>query len=148
VVASKSTLVTPPVSGMRSPGLTLNSESNSNLNIDGAVRDEDTFVLGEDDDDYSDNDEIAEGQETADSLPASTSVLPPPPYDSTSIAPLLDSKVRTQELELQQHLEGSIPNESENSQKMRTVPYKYYINRNDTLQGLALRFGLDVSCNH
>ena len=168
-VASKLSLVTPPVSGARSPGLALNS--NSNLNIDGAVRDEDTFVLGDDDDDYSDNDEIVEGQGMVDNpheMPTSRPILPPPPYDPTSIPPLLDSKpqIHTLDLEPPQDLEetpasphttsnltGNITNEpfvssspTENSQKTRTVPYKYYLNRNDTLQGLSLRFGLDVSC--
>lgn len=162
MVASKSSFATAPT---RSPGPALNSNSNSN--IDGAVRDEDTFVLGDD----SDNEETVEGQESADNLhetPASRSILSPLPYYSTSNAPLLGSKVRihTLESEPQKDLEGTpasshitfnltgnITNEpslssslTENSQKMRTVPYKYYINRNDTLQGLALRFGLDVSC--
>ena len=167
MVASKSSLASPPVSGARSPGPALNS--NSNLNIDGAVRDEDTFVLGDDDDDYSDSDEIVEGQGIADNsheIPASRSILPPPPYDPTSIPPLSDSKPQIHTLELEpprdleetpgsphtkSNLAGDIRNGplssslAENSQKTRTAPYKYYLNRNDTLQGLSLRFGLDVS---
>ena len=162
MVASKSSLASPPVSGARSPGPALNS--NSNLNIDGAVRDEDTFVLGDDDDDYSDSDEIVEGQGTADNsheIPASRSILPPPPYDPTSHS---EPQIHTLELEPPRDLEetpgsrhtksnlaGDITNTplssslTENSQKTRTAPYKYYLNRNDTLQGLSLRFGLDVS---
>lgn len=168
MVASKSLLVSPAVSGAKSPGPALNSKSN--LNVDGAVRDEDTFVLGDDDDDYSDNDEILKGQGTADSSHEIPAILPPPPYDPTSNAPLLDSRALIHTLEsepqkdleetpasshIQSNLTGNITNEpffssslTENSQKTRTVPYKYYINRNDTLQGLALRFGLDVSCEY
>ncbi|KIM39970.1 hypothetical protein M413DRAFT_446874 [Hebeloma cylindrosporum] len=167
VVASKSSFVTPPVSGAKSPGLPLNL--NPNLNVDGAVRDEDTFVLGDDDDDdYSDKDDTVEEQQIADSTAAvSRSILPPPPYDATSKVPLLDSSgIHTPESEPQQDVEeapvsshlkshphptGNISNEpvlspslAEHTQETRTVPYKYYINRNDTLQGLGLRFGLDA----
>jgi len=32
--------------------------------------------------------------------------------------------------------------------ELSLVPYKYYLNRSDTLQGLSLRFGIDVSIQH
>ncbi|KAJ6577155.1 hypothetical protein B0H19DRAFT_1207732 [Mycena capillaripes] len=68
-------------------------------NVDGAVRDEDTFVVGDDDD---------EEMEPSDPSPQSPAV----PASA---------------------IESSAP------------PSKYYIKRGDTLQGIALRFGLDAS---
>ncbi|KAJ7931419.1 hypothetical protein B0H13DRAFT_2227942 [Mycena leptocephala] len=68
-------------------------------NVDGAVRDEDTFVLGDDEDD---------DQEPTDPQPPATA-----PVESSPETP--------------------------------ATPSKYYIKRGDTLQGIALRFGLDAS---
>jgi LysM repeat protein len=95
----------------------------------------------------------------------SMSVPPPPPYRIESSVPPLDSRTRVHALETESQEEsppsshiksdpgGNTTDDSRNSssqagdsQKMRTAPYKYHVNRNDTLQGIALRFGLDVSC--
>lgn len=71
------------------------------INIDGAVRDEDTFVLGDDD-----SDEEGLDKESA----------VPPPY-----------------LEQPPTAEPSA-----------TAPNEYYIQRNDSLTSIALRFGVSV----
>lgn len=74
------------------------------VNIDGAVRDEDTFVLGDDDSD----------EEGLDGLNKESAA--PPPY-----------------LEQTQTPEPSVP-----------APNEYYIQRDDSLTSIALRFGVSV----
>lgn len=69
-----------------------------NSNVDGAVRDADMFVLGDDEDD----DRESGPPSYSEALPLEVSEAPP-------------------------------------------APLKYYINRRDTLQGIALRFGIPVS---
>jgi len=100
-------------------GLVASSSTNAGrhvgrTNIDGSVQDEDTFVLGEDSDD-----------ETARS--------PPPVYESE-----IDPWKGTE----------SVPRQPVDLHRAReqppTGPRKYYLERTDTLQGLALRFKVDV----
>lgn len=133
-----------------------------NFNLDGAVRDEDTFVLGDDDDDEPD--EISPDDRLVD-------LNPPPPYDLTiphenvlSTLSTTESPARTQNPSLtEQTHEISIPiNDSEDtpstisplpyesvddskSTAALTGPCKYYLKRSDTLMGICLRFGVDVS---
>ncbi|KAJ6494733.1 hypothetical protein C8R47DRAFT_974246 [Mycena vitilis] len=86
------------VVGAGSSTATFKQPASTNRNLDGAVRDEDTFVLGDDDD---------EDLEPSDPSLAAAAAA-----------------------------EGSSENET-------SAPSKYYIKRGDTLQGIALRFGLD-----
>ncbi|KAG6832810.1 hypothetical protein H0H92_009429 [Tricholoma furcatifolium] len=103
---------------MRSPSSGL---AGTRPNLDGAVRDEDTFVLG--DEDYSDCEQEQGLDATA--LEAdtfmSTTVPPVPP-----VAPV--AKVESTTLE-DKPMEPPVP--------------KYHIAPSDTLQGIVLRFGLD-----
>ena len=39
----------------------------------------------------------------------------------------------------------SLPENMNSPNELPLVPHKYYLNRSDTLQGLSLRFGIDVS---
>jgi len=81
------------------------TQSTSLVNISGEVRDQDVFVLGDDD-------EELEG--TRVEIPISTTTV-----DDTQV---------------------DLPSPQE-------APAKYYLNRSDTLQGLSLRFGIDVRPN-
>ncbi|KAJ3757663.1 hypothetical protein EV360DRAFT_83816 [Lentinula raphanica] len=96
------------------------------LNIDGAVRDEDTFVLGDDDDD----EDLQEQQ------------VPPPPYieqlssQSYSSAQEANEQCTTSsqvEVSANVKMDSDVPNHSS----------EYHIRRGDTVHGIALRFGVD-----
>lgn len=86
-------------------------------NVDGAVRDAETFVVGDDDD--------ASDEETEEIVVSSPS---DPPYSSEDVE-LLKS-VNVQEKEEITH---------------PATLLKYYVARNDTLRGIALRLGVEVS---
>ncbi|KDR78880.1 hypothetical protein GALMADRAFT_64579 [Galerina marginata CBS 339.88] len=154
IVSSGSTMTTGKGKAQISPGI----NTNSNANLDGAVRDEDTFVLGDD----SDDDDDYEDGKGARSRRLVDAPAPPPPYE-----PLADVDLSTKGagptinsdkfastssfavISPEEHKpptpEGSdAPSEDlKSSMTQRTTPYKYYINKRDTLQGIALRFGLD-----
>ncbi|KNZ79212.1 hypothetical protein J132_09723 [Termitomyces sp. J132] len=100
------------------------------LNLDGAVRDEDTFVLG--DDNSANEDE--KDRDTALFLDTDT-------LTSTQNAPQNGAQGLRQE---------ERPTESKTEEGMGSdisesfpSPLKYYILQSDTLQGIVLRFGLD-----
>lgn len=99
-------------------------------NVDGGAHDDGMFVLGdEDESDESDVDEIlAEDREHLNP----TSSVP-----STSLKDALESPESLSE-------DPTPPDVPEIS---TPAPAKYYIQRGDTLQGIALRFGLHV-CSH
>jgi hypothetical protein len=88
-------------------------------NIDGALRDEDTFVLGDDEEEEE--------------------VQPPPQYladlqSQCSPASLIPSAEPSREL--------AIPP----AKSLPSTALLYHIKPGDTVHGLALRFGIDVSC--
>jgi hypothetical protein len=84
--------------------------------MDGGVKDEDVYAVGDDEDD--DEDEL-EGPSTLD---ASGSRVPAEPRANDVL------------------LEEMAPETDD-----PTAPIQYHIKRSDTLRGIALRFGLDVS---
>ncbi|KAJ3996180.1 hypothetical protein F5050DRAFT_1571999 [Lentinula boryana] len=97
------------------------------VNIDGAVRDEDTFVLGDDEHDDTDSDE--EG-------------APPPPYlgqysaqsSSSAVQPTDRQHTNSQfNLPVDIKMDTNAPNHSS----------EYHIQRGDTVLGIALRFGVN-----
>lgn len=81
------------------------------VNIDGAVRDEDTFILGDDEDSEEEG--------------------PPPYLEQTSTSSSSSQAV------------GSPPDISEVT--VSDTPHKYHIRQGDSLHGIALRFGVNVS---
>ncbi|KAK0189656.1 hypothetical protein F5146DRAFT_633373 [Armillaria mellea] len=85
-------------------------------NLDGAVRDEDMFVVGDDDDDDEDT------------------TLPPYTESSSVISASAGNAISDRKIDKL----SSIDEKSSAS-----GPPKYYIKRTDTLQGIALRFGVD-----
>lgn len=91
-------------------------------NVNGAVRDEDMFVLGDDDDEEEDG-----------SVPCT----PPPTYAESAVTttptiPELETLTNDEALATTSTAEPSGPS-----------PLKYYIKSGDTLQGIALRFGIN-----
>ncbi|KAJ3852322.1 hypothetical protein EV368DRAFT_74118 [Lentinula lateritia] len=97
------------------------------ININGAVRDEDTFVLGEDEDD---EDLSGEGAS-------------PPPYPehtsskSSSPPAQADGPPTPQSISSAEITIKINPSNDNNSSQ-------YYIRRGDTVHGIALRFGVDA----
>ena len=109
----------------------------ADLNINGEVRDQDTFILGDDDDDDE------EGKSELSAGDGAASISPPPLYES-----IIDPwKEESPPHETATLTSNSTPQAEELSSPKpgNTRPYRYYINRSDTLQGLSLRFGIDVS---
>lgn len=114
----------------------------ADVNVNGEVRDQDTFILGDDDDDDEEENEAERLEFSAGG--GTVPISSPPPYESTidpwkeeespphETAPLTSNPISQAE-------EPSFPKPG------NTRPYRYYINRSDTLQGLSLRFGIDVS---
>ncbi|KZP31721.1 hypothetical protein FIBSPDRAFT_944792 [Athelia psychrophila] len=96
------------------------------VNVDGAVRDEDTFVLGDDEDDEESGDEAEEQGPP----PAYASSLPEgDPVSATDPAPAPS-------------IHGSDGASLKSTGISTSDPYKYYIRPNDNLQGIALRFSV------
>lgn len=92
------------------------------VNVDGAVRDEDTFVLGDDEEDES----ADEGIRTSERRGSASS--------PSSCLPIVESPSTTQE-----------PTEDTTGPTTDPSPSsKYFIKPNDNLQGIALRFGVNV----
>ena len=112
-----------------------------NLNVDGAIRDEDNFAIGDDDD------EEVEDRTEANSL----SVSPPPYSESTPLSTLAEPPT-PQRLDTNVNIAGGETNASlENRSQPETQEKSagsdsstYYIKSSDNLQGIALRFGLNV----
>ncbi|KAL4072586.1 hypothetical protein V8B97DRAFT_2006412 [Scleroderma yunnanense] len=90
------------------------------VNIDGAIRDDAMFVLGEDE-------EEDDGQNSG-SSPVHRSE-PPPPYTINSTK--YDLSTDTESLSKDANVGEEV------------VPSVYYLKRGDTLQGIALRFGVN-----
>ena len=114
----------------------MNIPKSADVNINGEVRDQDTFVLGDDDEEEEGAEFLSSGGagrvSISSHLPLDESIVDPwreepPPY--VAATPTLNSTFLDR---------GPSPKPD------NTRPYKYYINRNDTLQGLSLRFGIDV----
>ncbi|TFK40265.1 hypothetical protein BDQ12DRAFT_711660 [Crucibulum laeve] len=97
-------------------------------NIDGAVREEDTFILGDDEDEDED-------------MLSAVSRPPPPPYE-----PISDD-IQANTLLPPSEVPADTVDEQGGDRPLpeggNIAPKKYYIARNDTLQGIALRFALD-----
>ena len=111
----------------------------SDVNINGEVRDQDTFILGDDEDEDEENEEV---ESSAGDGAASIS-SPPPLYESI-VDPWKEESVPHETATLTSN-SFSQAEEPLFPKPDNTRPYRYYINRNDTLQGLSLRFGIDVS---
>ena len=116
------------------------------MNINGEVREQDTFVLGDDDDEEENKEERSEILGGDGACSASISSPPPPPFYESIVDPwkeeLPPNEPTTPTLDSNPLAEEPSPKPVESD---NTRPHKYYLNRSDTLQGLSLRFGIDVS---
>ncbi|KAF5326832.1 hypothetical protein D9619_004189 [Psilocybe cf. subviscida] len=139
----------------------------TNYNLDGAVRDEDTFVLG-DDEDVDDADlrhEYISGAGGMIFENVHHDSAPPPPYEAQAgdslaftqtdeksadafpednpVKPvsLLRNKSSGSDLIVSAPPPASAADEELASSS--SAPYKYYVSRGDTMQGISLRFGVD-----
>ena len=102
-------------------------------NVDGAVRDEDVFVLGDEDEDGA-------SSETDDEEAAKASGVTSPPFEGAR-APEPDVQVRP-------YAEPDKPDEptaSEPIDSNQGSPGRYHIRPDDTLLGISLRLGVEVS---
>lgn len=108
------------------------SHVTSRRNIDGGVHDEDVFTLGDDDDESEGEDEgPVEGSGQHSPPPAYTEVPEVTTQTSSHIeAPAVLDKPADSLDELPPEVEG---------------PRKYLIQSSDTLLGISLKFGIDVS---
>ena len=118
--------------------------STSPQNIDGGVHDVDVFIVGdEDEDDQEPGFDEDQGASAMTSSPATSSEpsTPPPPYQEASVE--------------KRDLSYPVPNVTEDIQDEQVVvdkglakvetPMKYYIKPEDTLLGISLKYGVDVS---
>ena len=101
-------------------------------NVDGAVRDEDVFVVG---DEGEDEDGASETDDVEDAM--ASGVVSPPSEGARSPEP--DVQVRP-------YAEPDKPNEpAERTGSNQGSPGRYYIRPDDTLLGISLRLGVEVS---
>lgn len=125
----------------------------SRYNLDGSVRDEDNFILGDDEDEDGDDELSYEGRSPLD-------INPPPPYEPPSVrdypSPILphvtppstQNEVSTPPVEHLLTTSSGAPSDPAVSDledhDAPSAPYKYYLNPSDTLTGICLRFGVEV----
>ena len=103
------------------------------VNIDGALRDDVMFVLGDDE-------EEDDGSSPADYAP---STEPPPSYTAASTKPSLSHPSNSSPVTPSGGLLSDQDTNAIVSEDV--VPSIYHLSRGDTLQGIALRFGVNVS---
>lgn len=102
-------------------------------NVDGGVRDGDVFVLGDEEDE-------GEAEGTGGAEAGNGSRTPPPAYSSTAVPtsggpPTPDVPHSTKATTTAEgEPSGSVP-----------APSKYYLLKGDTILGISLKFGIDVS---
>ena len=113
----------------------------ADVNINGEVRDQDTFILGDDDEEEDNEEERPEFDGGA------SIFIPPPPLYESIVDPWKEEKSPHHENATLTSNSTSLTEEpfTKPIEPDNTRPYKYYIDRSDTLQGLSLRFGIDVS---
>lgn len=100
-------------------------------NIDGAVRDEDVFVVGDEDEDEDSEMHDMAVAKAPNTIPPLSGVAKPPERNASTNT---TSSVKPD------------PNKSEEpSDGDHGIPGRYYIQAEDTLLGISLRLGVDVS---
>lgn len=111
-------------------------------NIDGAVRDEDVFVLGGEEEDEEGTNDLSD----ADAKIAPPT--PPPAYRSRDV-PASHSTQNMNETNVNSdvaaHHEVGKTDGLVTEPETSAHPQRYYISPNDTLLGIALKYKLDVS---
>ena len=109
-------------------------------NLDGGIKERDLFVLAEDGDEDSDEDD-GMGVDGEDDREFPRSAAPPPPDVIQTVSPL--PKTPPPPFITTEITEPPTPNRDERPPKP-DIPVVYRLRRGDTLMGIALRFRLDV----
>ncbi|KAJ4479989.1 hypothetical protein J3R30DRAFT_3701134 [Lentinula aciculospora] len=115
------------VGSRRNGGKQQQLASPEKINIDGAMRDEDTFVLGDDEEDEENLDENGAAL---------------PPYVEQSSSQSLSSLAQATDLQ-RTNLLPILPKAIDMKTNTHDNTAQYYIQRGDTVHGIALRFGVD-----
>jgi hypothetical protein len=101
-------------------------------NVDGAVRDEDVFVVGDEDEDGASETETDDGEAAkASGVASPPSEAAGPPEPDVQVRPYAEPDKPDEPTELTDSNQGS--------------PGRYYIRPDDTLLGISLRLGVEVS---
>ncbi|TBU32518.1 hypothetical protein BD311DRAFT_750181 [Dichomitus squalens] len=119
----------------------------SRANVDGSVRDEDVFVLGDEDGDESETDSDDEDgrsvkQRAEGSIASATPSEAPPPR-----TPDYSGSIASHPHSLKSQTGSTADSETAaqgDIQTERGQPPKYYLRPDDTLLGISLRLGVDV----
>ena len=127
-----------------SPSAGSGNGAHTKVNVDGSFRDEDVFIIDDEDDDESDAEDergSTRGQPKASVLSAVDKEAPP------SSTPDYSPSVRSGPQSVKSE-EASTPDAEMASrgdiQKAPAQPPKYFIRPDDTLLGISLRLGIDV----
>ena len=121
--------------GVRAVG-TAQSAAEAPRNINAAVRDEDVYAIGDDEDEDFDPGQVATGSsDSSDNTPAPST--PPPPYASQLTTEDSGSPTLL-------HSTASSQGNDTNEKEEESTASRYYIRKGDTLLGIALRHGVDV----
>jgi hypothetical protein len=132
------------LAGVDAVGSSRKSLIYQNPNIDGGLRDEDAFRIGDDedeDDETLDNTHEARLSDFKEDKRNSSEPLPGDKHEDSMAARAGSSSVDgTSALPEMDFSRGDISSNPDNVD----APGKYYIQRGDTLNGIALRFNIDV----
>lgn len=117
------------------------AHASNNVNIDGSLRDEDLFVVGDDEDD-EDEDERGAGK-------SGRSYTPPPPYPESTLAvnhdlPQVSCSTATASRSTVGYNESKSNDGLEQHVIAQPAVDTIYVRKTDTLVGLALKYGMDV----
>lgn len=115
-------------------------------NLDGAVKDQDLFALGDDNEDDEDDDVSTNGEEEAHVY---RSASPPPSDAIQTVSPLPKTPPPPPPVIDNAGEESPATDAGEDQQPTKPDPPAIYrLRRGDTLMGIALRFRLDVCFFH
>lgn len=133
----------PPVGG---PTSAAEKSAGGRENVDGGVKDEDVFVLGDDEDEdegaedaWREDGEDARASTASDSPPPAT----PPPAYSDITSPRASYAPSTSPYTPPPEADSGKTHESKSEATSSSGPQRYYIQPTDTLVGIALRFHVD-----
>lgn len=112
------------------------------VNIDGSLRDGDVFVVGDEDEEDELDQDISQG--TA-SLALTPSISPPPAYIE-SVQPAASVSLANSLLQNRSTtvIKDTPNRNNDNDVDSTPAPRKHYIQKSDTLLGIALKYGVNV----
>lgn len=118
-------------------------------NLDGGVKDQDMFALGDDDDEDIEDDDASMGEEDGGQFPRSPAPPPPDVIHTTSPLPKTPPPPPVTGYTDEPPIANATPTHpariEDPQPPKQDAPAVYRLRRGDTLMGIALRFRLDVS---